>query len=731
MAELKNGLRDNLKILNKRRNVIAIVVLGVFCVVLIGTLATTPQYEGVAKIIIERVQANNLTGDNRYQPLDPQFDQTQFQLIRSHAVARRVVKILKLEDDFELRIKPEGESWLSTIRSNLLNWVKSLRDEPAEVSPVESAPEGQAEWSKADLVALKMARNISVAPSRGSHITIVSYASPNPSFSALTANTFIQAYLEETLSMKLEATRRNLEWMSQKAEVERLKLQTAEKQLQEYMEKNDLVSLEDRVTIIPERLGQFGRDLVRAETKTKENRLLYDKVKGVSGNLDAAETVLSISEGGSLDVLRAQILKAEQYKMELSNKYGTKHPVIIKAQADLNVLRSKRRQEIKRIIEKVKNQYELALLNENSIRGQLNEAKAESLELNEKYVRYSVIKREIETNKQLNNALLTKIKEQSITGETRPVNIWIVEHAKVPKKPVRPVVAANLILGLLFGLCCGVSCAFLINHLDNRIKSTEGLGDDLGIPILGGVPFNSEANAMKEIVRTAPLSVFAESYNALRTTLLLSSVGTPPKRILVTSSIAGEGKTTTAVNLALTMAKSGSRVLLLDADLRKPNIHKVFKLRNKTGLSSFLSGGSGKSILFKSSQENLLIIPAGPVPPNPYELLNSDRMVGLIESLGEDFDVIICDSPPIFPISDSRLLSRAFDGLIMVARSGLTTYPMAHNSIKLLRDVNAKIIGLVVNAIHARDQEEYYSYYSNYMEEADKAESVEANVSFK
>ena len=714
-------LQDYFKVLHKRWQIVLAVTGGIFALVLLVTLFTTPVYEGTAQIIIERVELDNLTGSNKIQPQDPEFYTTQFQLIRSQAVARRVVEILGLDSGSAGLEKPGGPSRFIAGLKNIGGWFfRGLKGGAASEADGPGDPNA---WTASDKVAKQILENVQVRPVQGSHITEVSYSSPNPEFAALVANTFVQAYLEKSLDMKMDATRRNLGWLTQKAEVERIKLQESEKKLQTYMEKNNLVSMEDRVSIIPEALTQLGRELISAESKTKEQKLLYDKVRAVSYDLDAAENVLSVSEGGALDVLRAQILQAEQMNMELSSKYGAKHPMMLKAVADLNILKDKRRQEISRIIQKIRNQYELALANENSIRGQLGQTKSTALGLNEKYVEYSVLKREIDTNRQLYDALLAKIKDQSVSGERQPVNIAIVESAKVPQKTVRPKVMLNLLLGLVLGLCGGVGGAFFIEHMDIRVKAAEDVAAVLGIPALGNITFNRVAGSMKEIVRTSPRSEFAENYNALRTTLLMSAADLPPRHILISSSIAGEGKTTTATNLALTMAKSGSRVLLIDADLRKPTLHKVFKLGNQVGLSSYLAGSGDKSILNKGSHENLVIIPSGPIPPNPYDLLNSNRMAVLLESLGKDFDVIICDTPPILSVADSRVLCRFFDGMIVVSRAGLTTYPMVKKSIRMVQEVKGKILGILANAVQTRDQE-YYAYYSNYLEVTTKPEAA-------
>lgn len=712
-------LQDYFKVIQKRWQIVLAVGGGIFALVLLVTLLSTPVYEGTAQIIIERIEVDNLAGSNKFQPQDPEFYSTQFQLIRSQAVARRVVDLLGPNAGGAGGEKPGEPSRFSVMLQQIKGWFPRLSS-PAEETGDPAAPNA---WTASDKLARQLLQNLRVRPLQGSHITEVSYASPNPEFAALVANTFVQAYLEKTLDMKMDATRRNLAWLTQKAEVEQAKLQASEKRLQEYMEKNNLLTMEDRVSIIPEALTQLGRELISAESRTKEYKLLYDKVNAVAGNLDAAESVLAVSEEGALDVLRAQILQAEQMNMELSSKYGAKHPMMLKAVADLNILKDKRRQEINRIIQKIRNQYELARANENSLRAQLGVTKSTALGLNEKYVEYSVLKREVDTNRQLYDALFVKIKDQSVSGERQPVHIGIVESAKVPQNPVRPAVMLNLLLGLVLGMCGGLGAAFFSDHLDNGIKAVEGLAEALGVPALGSITYNRVAGSMKEIVRTSPRSEYTENYNALRTTLLLSSADLPPRHILISSSIAGEGKTTTATNLALTMAKAGSRVLLIDADLRKPTLHKVFKLHNQTGLSSYLAGSGDKSILNRGSHENLVVIPAGPTPPNPYELLNSHRMAALLDNLGKDFDVIICDSPPILSVADSRVLCRFFDGMIIVARAGLTTYPMAQKSIRMVQEVKGKILGVLVNAVQTRDQE-YYGYYSNYIEVTAKPEGI-------
>lgn len=724
MSDRHSMLYGQIRILQKRWQIVVGVMCGIFGLVFLGTLLATPIYEGTAQVIIERVETDNLTGSTRNQPKDNEFEKTQYQLIRSHAVARRVVNLMT-EPVVIAQIDGGGSLRPAALVRELVDLVKGLLGGGATVGP--AATDDPTVWTETDRLAKKLAENVRVRPIQGSQITAISYFSPSPEFAAKVANAYVKAYLEETLDMKLDATRRNLGWMTQKAEAERAKLQASEKRLQEFLVANKLVTIEDRVTILPEQFAQLGRDLVQAESRAKEQKLLYDKVRAVAGDPDAADSVLSTSESVALDLLRAQILQAEQSNLELAAKYGAKHPLMLKAAADLAALKEKRREEISRITEKVRNQYELARSGENSIRGQISAIKAEALGMNEKYLEYSALKRELDTNRQVYSTLLGKIKDQSITGESRPVNVWVVANAKLPAAPVRPMFMLNMVLGLLIGLCCGVGGAFLAERLDNRIKSPDGLDEILGVPTLGSIAVKRHAEAMSEIVRVSPRSEYAESYNALRTTLMLSAANAPPRRLLITSSISGEGKSTTAVNLALTMAKSGSRVLLIDGDLRKANVHKILRIPNKIGLSSYLAGAAGEdAVVSRCGSDNVSVVTAGPTPPNPYELLNSGRLGVLLESLlQQGYDMVICDSPPVLSVADPRVLSKYFDGVVLVTRADLTTYQMAQKSLRMLEHVNARILGVFVNGVHAREQE-YYRYYASYLEETHKPEAAAA-----
>lgn len=705
-------LLDIVRIVKKRRQVLFGFLLSVVALGALATFFMTPLYEGMTKVMIEGTEGADLTAGSRRNSYDPIFYETQFQLIRSRAVARRVVQSLALEENYDAFVGKTNKS-TSVLRSVVME----LKAFPRRIMNIfrssdASLTKDLTAQSKEEMLTSIIGQQLRVQPVQGSRIVNISYLSPNPELAALIANTTARAYIEETLEMKLSATRNSLKWMTKKAETEAQKLRQSEMELHKYMRENNIVTVQDRITVTPEKLSEINIQLLRAQSRRKELEALYQKVRQVGRNYQAATTVSAISSDPALQAIRAQIVETEKNIMELSNKYGSKHPLMVKARGDLQVLNRKRNQEIDRMVESIKNEYELARSKEASLRGQLSATKTEALLLNEKFFQYGALKRVVDTNRQLYDALMLKLKEKSITEETSPVNLWIVEKATVPLKPARPLVVMNLLLTVAIGLVGGIGLTFLFEYLDNTVKDPEDAEARSGIPVLTVVERWRDTNqSLEQVVWNDPQSIFAECYRSLRTSIQLSFPDNPPQKILVTSSSPGEGKTTTAINLAFALARADNRVLLIEGDLRKPKFHKVLKLSNVKGFSSYLAGAADSQIIQKGPLPQLAIIPAGPIPPNPSELLASSRVKLLLDSMSKEFDYIVCDSPPLLPVADARILCRMFDGVILLSKSGVTTYDLLERSRRLLVDMGARLLGLVINGFDSQKSGYYYHDY--------------------
>jgi capsular exopolysaccharide synthesis family protein len=685
-------LTDYFKIIKKRRRFvfaffIVVVVLGAA-----ATLSTTPIYRATTSLLIEKNERGNLMPNMAYMNYDPDFFETQFQIVKSTAVARKVVDLLAQNALF---LKEYGAILRSATGDKETNY---------------------------DAVAKMVRGGISVSPIKNTKIVEVSYMSDNRDLAELIANSIAKAYIEVLLELSISSTQYTLDWMSKKAEEEKEKLEKSERALQQYMRGQNFVAVEDKVAVVPQKLAEINSQLIKAETKRKEAESLYNKVKGITpGNLSEAENITAVASDMTVQSLRQQIIKAEQQAMELSQKFGERHPAMVRATEDIKGLKAKRDQEIRRVIETIRNEYEIARSNENGLRGQLSATNAEALSVNDKLIEYKVLSRDVETNRQLYDALIKRIKEQTIIEQVRSANVLIVEKAENPGGPITPRPMRNMLIAFVLGLCGGIGLAFFVEYLDQSIKNPEEAEAKLGLSVLGMIPLiTTTENPIETLVLKDPRSPFTENYKAIRTALLLSAADQPPKRLLVTSAQPGEGKTVTAINLATAIALSEYKVLLVDADLRKPRIHKALDLQNVKGLSTYLAGASDMDIIQSGPVPNLHIISSGPVPPNPSELLSSNRLNFMIRTLSEEYDILIFDTSPLLSVTDGLILSKVLDGTLLVIRAGKTNYDEVKRALKSLSDLNAHVLGLVINAFDTKKNEYYYRYYNYYYGEDKK-----------
>ena len=399
---------------------------------------------------------------------------------------------------------------------------------------------------------------------------------------------------------------------------------------------------------------------------------------------------------------------------------------ILALQEELNSLQSRKSNEIGRIVDALYNEYKVALAKEYSLKNALNQQKGESLAMNVKAIDYNVLKRQAESSREMYDILVKRFKETSITEDIKTGNIRIVDLAEIPRTPVKPKKAQNLILGLIVGLALGVGLAFFLEYLDNTIKVPDDIKNILKLPYLGPVPAiaaaeggvgNGERNPADDLVsHLSPKSTASEAYRGIRTSILFSSAEQAPQVLIVSSSGPREGKTITSANIAITMAQAGNRVVILDCDMRRPRVHKIFSLSRDRGMSNLLVGNDVlDNVVIRTDIPNLDVIPSGPIPPNPSEVLSSQRMVDLIGVLRGRYDRVIIDTPPITAVTDAVILSKIVDGVVLIVRAGVAHRELVRNAVEQLRQVNAHILGAVLNGVDmGRDSYYYYQYYYYY-----------------
>jgi capsular exopolysaccharide synthesis family protein len=722
LKEKEIHLRDYVNIIRKRRLLVFSVFIIIFTGVLIITFASTPIYEASTRLLIEKAVASPLVSDYSYVRQAPEFLQTQAEIITSYPVARKVVEQLNLEETYDSYLAGADETGFSFKAA--VSWMKKLYATAGVITgsvfakEVNTAPKvEQDEMSVVDAIAEVIRTEIMVEPIPDTKIIELSFESANPQLAAMIANATAEAYMNQLLEMKMEASNYNRKWMGMKGGEEADKLKRAKKALNDYMKANDIVTIEDRVAIVPQKMAELGSKLAQAETRENELATLYDKIRRSLNSSDELITIPVIADDPSLEKIRENVLRAEQNIIEQSKKYGRKHPVMIRAKSELKILQTKRDQEIGRIVKTVKNRYELACSNTRDLKDMLDKTKKEAISLNEKFIQYGILKREIENHQNLYNALISRTNEQNVTEQAQDINVWIVEKAQLPKLPSKPNKKRNILLGLIMALFGGVGLA-----LFNTIKTPDDIEERYELPVLSTITKSKDKKQPPyKVVLEKPSSALAESFKTLRTSVLLSSAGSPPQTIMVTSMAPQDGKTTIACNLAASIAESGSRVVLIDGDLRRPMLHEIFGLDNTEGLSTFIAGTSDIKVDELAAHNNLYVVTSGPKPPNPSELLISKRLKILLGAFKEKFDFIVLDTPPLISVSDALVISKIVDASLVVVRFAKTSYEMMNHGMKQLEGIDAKLIGAVINEVDERKSghyyylynKEYYQYYSS------------------
>ena len=714
IEEQEIHLRDYLRVMQKRKSTIILFFLITLLTVILVTLRTTPVYEASSQILVEKNEGTPLMGNIYYNPYDPEFYETQHQLIKSNNVAHKVVSLLQLEETYDSFFpkKNKKTSFIGIITTTVKEFVSGLlhREELRGSMPAEKQAK-----SRADVLAEMIQANIKVTPVKESRILNISYQSENPKFAALVTNAVTEAYQEELMAIQLHASGYALKWMTSKADEVKKKLAAAEEKLQQYMQKNNIITVEDKVAIVPQRLSELTSQLSKAETEAKEIEAVYQQAKQIRAQGGNNLNLPELTENKAIQDIQDQIRKAEQHVIDLSQKFGPKHPVMVEARTELAKLKKERNKEIDKIIVSLKHQAEIARAKATSIREELAKAKQETLHLNERLTQYNILKREVETNKALYSALMMRMKEKGVTEKTQKVNVYVTQAAEIPEFPVKPKKLRNILLGMILGLFGGIGMAFFLEYLDNTVKSPDEVERRFQVGVLGVFERLTKGAQPDKALVEDPASSYAEGFKGFRTSLLLSSSEKPPRKILITSAAPQEGKTTTAVNLAISLSQAGNSVIVVDTDMRRPRVHKVFGFANNRGLSLILAGAAAPGeMITRDDVTGVHILTSGPIPPNPAELIGSPRFPELVDKLSSRYDFVIFDSPPLMSAAETLVTSKQVDGTILSTYFGKTTYEILEKALKSLHSIDASVLGVVINAVDNKQggYNYYYGYYT-------------------
>jgi len=565
-----------------------------------------------------------------------------------------------------------------------------------------------------------------IEPVRNSRLVNIIAQSRIPEQAARMANTLAEAYIEQDRNKKVEDIRAAAAQLRKELNDAKEKVDRSEQQFMEFKEKTNIVGINEKQQELAKLTEASGA--AAADRLTKQTR--YEYLKNLS--LDELRHEQEVVNSELIQKLKTEEFNADQNVKKLAQTYGEKHPKLISAKEGLTNVTKEIDGRILKIVDEVKNAYLEATKEEESLLAAIVRKKLEVLEFNRKVNNYERLDREVKANKKIYDEILTRGRQTEVSQRTKKSNVRIVDRADVPERPFRPRTKVNIALAIVAGLVLGCGGAFLVEHLNDKVEDPQYIEVELGKPVLGAVPkFSANYSTLDERGRIAdisPRSNISEAYKKVLAGIQYSSASDNLKTILVTSAGPAEGKTTTLTNLGISAARNGKKVLLVDCDLRKPTIHKIFDLKKEEGVTDYLVGEADlDQVIQETGIEDLFAIARGGSSPNPSRLISSERMKKLTELVRDKFDLILFDSPPCTVVADPLVMANVVDAVINVTRSAKSPKKMVEMGVRDLERANANILGFVFNEVDKRESRYYYygygyGYryrYSYYTEEGD------------
>ena len=720
--EQEVGLGALLDVVWKHKWLVAAFAVLVVAATTVYTRRQPKSYEATTQLVIDLTAPQYLSrGQQEVVSLGTgnswntrEFFETQYRIIKSRMVAKKVVDRLSLGADLDFL------------------GVEEIEDPEKRAKRLERAdPEGI-------LIA-----KLKVTPVADSHVVLIRVRDRDPERAARLADAVAEAYSEQNVGRKVSAAGEAVTWLRGQNDQVKQGVKKAEDALLEFKRDQDILSasLGDKQNLMGLDLQDAARQLREARQATSLLRAELDQVKQLSAS-EAQTSVQAVLENGLIQRLKEQLVDHQNERSELLKKYLDKHPDV--RTADDKIRRVKRRLELEvaGIRQSLARKYEAALKVERGLAGDVERIKREARGVRAHELTYKRLADDVESKKQLSVGLALRLKEAELQAESRANNVRVLDGALVPGVPVAPRLMLNLAVALVLSLVGGIGLAFLVDQLDSTVKNQEQLEREFGLTFLGIIPSIRSARSRggrnegpientDRYVLDNPNSTVAECVRTIRTNLLFMAPEREMRSIVVTSAGPREGKTCTCVNIGATMAMAGSRILLIDSDLRRPRLHKIFGMTNDRGLTNMVMDADTQieDMVCESGVDGMDVMCSGPLPPNPAELLHTKGFRRTLDRLLAAYDRIIFDSPPVVAVTDAQILGMQVDGAVVVVRAGLTTRPLLGKAVRLLSDVNVNILGCLLNNLDVTRRgygHYYYQYYGRYAQAGQDGETAES-----
>ncbi len=732
------NISDIIKVLKQHKLLIFTVTSLVFILSLLYTLSIVPTYRAEVTINIDR-EADKIVSYDVYEQkaIDQNFYQTQYDVLKSRALARRVIEELGLEEYYN---KPQLEKpFVAEKIGEFKTFIKETVLDPLRQTVADLWSTGGESSDSIDdeliddvsrpvdqlgdkPVELDFLAHLTVAPAKKSNIVHIYYESPEPELAARIVNSLAANYIKMNLESRGDSTQYAEQFLTEQLMIAKSRLQKSEEELVAYAREKKIVNTDDNQSIISGELQALSQAYTEAQTKLIAAESEYRQKKRVSGNI-------RLMENSVIQKLKEKKADLETKYSELGQVYKPAYPAMREIRNQIIALERQIKKETALInsgsSSELKSNYLSARDNAAALKKQLSKKKAEMMALRDKSIGYQTLKREVETNRQLYDGLLQRVKEVGVAGGVVANNVSILDAAFVPFSKYKPNVPRNLAIGLLLGLMLGVGLAFLLENLDDTVKTVDDIEKLTNLPVIGFFPFTRKTKGHEPlIIYEEPFSPVTEAFRSIAIDLEYSTEDGMPKILHTTSCAPNEGKSCTSINLATVIAQEGKRVVLVDADLRRPSLHEYMDMSNDRGVTDVLVGKSTlENALQATPVHGFSILSAGVIPSNPVKLLASRSMMDLLDLLSDQFDQVIIDSPPVLGMADALILSNRAHATVFITASEESKKGAVMDALKRLKRSYGNVIGVLLTKV--KTGRGHYANYDNYYTYGDRSSSNE------
>lgn len=709
---------DYLRVLHKRRVPAVIAFLAVMAAGAGYVWTATPAYEARVQLMIETERPRVVVFKDTVETDDTDkadYQQTQHRILMSRGLATRVMDSLSLWDHEEFA----GTGQQGGLLHRALDPVVEVGSAVVARFSAKPPPPIKSDDAIAD-AAPNRAREIDtflralvVAPIRNSRLVDVKFRSRDPKLAAAVVNALADAYIKQNMDFKSKSSKEASDWLAEQLEAQRAQVLKSEGALQRYREQTDAMSTAEREAAVQQKVAELNTSLTRAQTERTQKEYAAKALQAIATNATALDANPIVAASPPVQAARTELVELQRQERAAVETLGAKHPDLIKLRRSIEAAEARLRTEQSRVVQTMQTELQASRAQEDILATAIESQKSAATAMRRKQIEYDALEREAASDRQIFDSLLQRAKETGVSGDLMASNIRVVDPADIPHSPVSPQKVRDLTITVGVALVFGVLAAFVSNYMDKRIKTPDELKHQLGLPCLGLVPLlNGDNEKVAPLLTNNTPALFQEAFRAVRTSVLFASVGEESRTLLVTSSGPHEGKSMVAANLAVSLAQTGRRVLLVDADMRRPTAHALLSRPRSPGLSGLShSGWRLDAVAQETDIPDLFLVGAGETPPNPAELLASHKFAAFVKEAARAYDWVVIDSPPVMAVTDAALIGHLVSGVVFVVGSEQTAAETALNALEKLHAAHGRFVGAVLNRVKLERDPFFYAHH--------------------